>query len=77
MPFPGFISRRLLKAREETGGYWAIDEHESEASLGISLKPGETKELTYTFNETGQTFAGCHVAGHYTGGMKAAITVTE
>ncbi len=44
---------------------------------GISLKPGETKELTYTFNETGQTLAGCHVAGHYTGGMKAAITVTE
>ena len=44
---------------------------------GISLKPGETKELTYTFNETGQTLAGCHVAGHYTGGMKATITVTE
>lgn len=31
--FPGFISRRLLKAREETGGYWAIVEHESEASF--------------------------------------------
>ena len=44
---------------------------------GISLKPGETKELTYTFNEAGQTLAGCHVAGHHAGGMKAAITVTE
>ena len=44
---------------------------------GISLKPGETKELTYTFDEAGQTIAGCHVAGHYAGGMKAAITVTE
>ncbi len=44
---------------------------------GISLKPGETKELTYTFDEAGQTLAGCHFAGHYTGGMKAAITVTE
>lgn len=44
---------------------------------GISLKPGETKELTYTFDEAGQTLAGCHFAGHYTGGMKATITVTE
>ena len=46
-------------------------------SEGISLKPGETKELTYTFTEVGQTLAGCPVAGHYSGGMKAAITVTE
>lgn len=44
---------------------------------GITLKPGESKELTYTFSETGQTIAGCHVAGHYAGGMKAEITVTE
>ena len=44
---------------------------------GISLKPGETKELTYTFDEAGQTIAGCHVAGHYAGGMKATITATE
>ena len=42
---------------------------------GIAVKPGETKELTYTFAEAGQTLAGCHVAGHYGGGMKAQITV--
>lgn len=44
---------------------------------GISLKAGETKELTYTFTTPGQTLAGCHEAGHYDGGMKATITVTE
>jgi uncharacterized cupredoxin-like copper-binding protein len=44
---------------------------------GISLKPGETKELTYTFATAGPTLAGCHEAGHYAGGMKATITVTE
>lgn len=38
-------------------------------------KPGETKELTHTFAQAGETLAGCHVAGHYSGGMKAAITV--
>ena len=42
---------------------------------GISLKPGGTKELTYTFDAAGRTLAGCHVAGHYAGGMKATITV--
>ena len=59
-------------------------EHETEMQAGgmmhddpngISLAAGETKELTHTF-ETGETLAGCHVAGHYAGGMKAAITVT-
>jgi uncharacterized cupredoxin-like copper-binding protein len=44
---------------------------------GIGVEPGETKELTYTFTEPGQTLAGCHVVGHYDGGMKATITVTE
>ena len=42
---------------------------------GIAVKPGETKELTYTFAQAGQTLAGCHVVGHYGGGMKADITV--
>ena len=43
---------------------------------GIAVKPGETKELTYTFAAAGETLAGCHVVGHYGGGMKATITVT-
>ena len=43
---------------------------------GIAVKPGETKELTYTFAQAGETLAGCHVVGHYGGGMKATITVT-
>jgi uncharacterized cupredoxin-like copper-binding protein len=43
---------------------------------GIAVRPGETKELTYTFAQAGGTLAGCHVAGHYAGGMKAAITVS-
>lgn len=42
---------------------------------GIAVKPGETKELTYTFAEAGETLAGCHVVGHYGGGMKATITI--
>jgi uncharacterized cupredoxin-like copper-binding protein len=44
---------------------------------GIAVAPGETRELTFTFAEPGETLAGCHVAGHYAGGMKADIAVTE
>ena len=42
---------------------------------GIGLDPGETKELTYTFEAAGVVLAGCHVPGHYGAGMKAVITV--
>jgi uncharacterized cupredoxin-like copper-binding protein len=44
---------------------------------GIAVKPGETKELTYTFGAAGQTLAGCHVAGHYGAGMRAVVTVEQ
>jgi len=42
---------------------------------GIAVEPGETKELTFTFEEPGETLAGCHEPGHYAAGMKVAITV--
>lgn len=42
---------------------------------GVSVPAGETKELTYTFDEPGETLAGCHEPGHYAGGMKATIAV--
>jgi uncharacterized cupredoxin-like copper-binding protein len=43
---------------------------------GIAVEPGETKELVHTFEAPGETLAGCHEAGHYAAGMKAAITVS-
>jgi uncharacterized cupredoxin-like copper-binding protein len=42
---------------------------------GIAVEPGETKELTFTFEEPGETLAGCHEPGHYAAGMKVAIMV--
>lgn len=54
---------------QEMGGM-AHDEE-----MGIAVEPGETKELTVTFPEPGSILAGCHVAGHYAGGMKAAFEI--
>jgi uncharacterized cupredoxin-like copper-binding protein len=41
----------------------------------ITLQPGETKTLEYTFEEAGELLAGCHEPGHYDAGMVATITV--
>jgi uncharacterized cupredoxin-like copper-binding protein len=41
----------------------------------VTVAPGETKTLTYTFRKAGPSQIGCHQPGHYAGGMKADITV--
>jgi uncharacterized cupredoxin-like copper-binding protein len=77
----GAIDHEFVLGDEETQA-----EHEAEMAAGgmahdepnaVRVAPGESKEPTYTFAEPGETLAGCHFPGHYDGGMKATITVTE
>ncbi len=56
----------------EMGGSMGMGEDEE---MAIGVDPGETKELTVTFPAAGSILAGCHVAGHYVGGMKATVKV--
>jgi uncharacterized cupredoxin-like copper-binding protein len=44
---------------------------------GIAVAPGETKELTFTFETAGEWIAGCHVSGHYEAGMRATINIVR
>jgi uncharacterized cupredoxin-like copper-binding protein len=44
---------------------------------GVAVDPGETKELTITFDAAASLLAACHIPGHYPGGMKTSVTVTE
>ena len=46
-----------------------------DAEMGIRVGPGETKEFTVTLHDAGTILAGCHVAGHYAGGMKATVEI--
>ena len=48
----------------------------ADPSESVLVAPGESAEITYTFDETGDVLLGCHQAGHYDGGMVATITVT-
>jgi uncharacterized cupredoxin-like copper-binding protein len=56
----------------EMGGSMGMGEDEE---MAIGVDPGATKELTVTFPTAASLIAGCHVAGHYLGGMKATVVV--
>ena len=42
----------------------------------VTVEPGDTEELTYTFDEAGSVEIGCHQPGHYDDGMKIDVEVT-
>lgn len=42
----------------------------------VTVAPGATERLTWTFPEEGEVLYGCHVAGHYDAGMVGAIRVS-
>ena len=41
----------------------------------VTVEPGDTAELTYTFDGPGSVEIGCHQPGHYAAGMKVAVDV--
>ena len=41
---------------------------------GVSVAPGHTKTLVYTFHQAGTLLFACHVTGHYQAGMRGTIT---
>lgn len=43
---------------------------------GITVPPGETGELTYTFSDAGPVLIGCHEPDHYEAGMVIDVAVT-
>ena len=42
---------------------------------GVSVAPGKTATLIWTFTKAGQLQYGCHVPGHYLAGMVGQLTV--
>ena len=52
------------------GGGMAMEEGNK-----VEVEPGETGELTYTFDDAGQVQIGCHQPGHYEAGMVLDVAV--
>ena len=42
----------------------------------VEIPAGKTAQLVYTFKQPGTLEIGCHVPGHYAGGMRGTINVT-
>lgn len=42
----------------------------------VTVAPGESAEITWRFDETGEVLYGCHEPGHYDGGMVGTIEVS-
>jgi uncharacterized cupredoxin-like copper-binding protein len=49
--------------------------HGDESEDAITLEPGDTGELTHTFDEAGTLEIGCHQPGHYDAGMRMTVEV--
>jgi uncharacterized cupredoxin-like copper-binding protein len=45
------------------------------ATGGLTVPPGQTRHLTWTFHDPGVVLYGCHVLGHWAAGMKGTIVV--
>ena len=47
----------------------------SGASGALTVPPGQTRRLSWTFDQPGIVLYGCHVLGHWAAGMKGTIVV--
>jgi uncharacterized cupredoxin-like copper-binding protein len=56
--------------RDEHGGG-----HGEDDTGAVTVEPGDTGELTHTFDSTGTIEIGCHQEGHYAAGMKITVEV--
>lgn len=49
--------------------------HDMATDDALTVAPGETGEITYTFDEGGEIVIGCHQPGHFAAGMRIAVDV--
>lgn len=74
-----FVGDEMAQADHEkemsSGSTSDMSMDRSADSNAITVKPGKTGELTYTFDKAGTLLIGCHEPGHYEAGMKITVTV--
>lgn len=62
---------RQMRLMPATGGH----AHSHGPTSSLTVPPGETRRLSWTFEEPGLVLYGCHVLGHWAAGMRGAIVV--
>jgi uncharacterized cupredoxin-like copper-binding protein len=68
--------RQMRTATTGTGHVHDHAAHGFPAATGsLTVPPGQTKRLSWTFDKPGIVLYGCHVLGHWAAGMKGTIVV--
>lgn len=80
VPHDGFVGDESEQAEHEAQMRADADAghgggHGDDATA-ITVEPGDTGELSYTFEEPAALVLGCHQPGHYAAGMRIPIEVT-
>lgn len=52
------------------------DMHHGDDEDAVTVEPGETGTLTYTFDAGDDVLIGCHQPGHYAAGMTVRVTTS-
>jgi uncharacterized cupredoxin-like copper-binding protein len=47
------------------------------ANESVHVPPGETREVTWAFTTDQAPFFGCHVVGHWAGGMRGRFVISS
>ena len=66
---------REMQLMPAMGGHVHVHTHGSAGGGTLTVPPGQTRRLTWTFDEPGLVLYGCHVLGHWAAGMKGTIVV--
>jgi uncharacterized cupredoxin-like copper-binding protein len=75
--------RQMRQAASTAGGHTHLHSHGPAAHAGhdghaagaLTVPPGQTRRLTWTFSDPGIVLYGCHVLGHWAAGMRGTIVV--
>jgi uncharacterized cupredoxin-like copper-binding protein len=70
--------RQMQQAAPTAGDHTHVHTHGPADPAGpgaLTVPPGETRRLTWTFHDPGIVLYGCHVLGHWAAGMKGTIVV--
>lgn len=70
-----FIGDEAAQAAHAKEMHGSEGGHHGDEDDAVTVDPGKTASLTYTFDKPATLLIGCHQAGHYAAGMKIAVTV--
>jgi uncharacterized cupredoxin-like copper-binding protein len=75
LPHEFVLGDRAFQEDHETEMAGMGDELPPDELFAITVQPGDTESLAWTFSEAGTFEYACHVAGHYDAGMVGTISV--